>query len=493
MISVVVPALNEEKFLPACLESLRNQDYGDEYEVIVADNGSSDSTADIARSQGVRVIACLKKKGVIYARQAGADAAYGDIIVQADADTVYPGDWLKKIAAQFAAHPGAAAVAGIYIYKDPPSWAGLEYFLRNILNRITIALFGRPMLISGATFAFRRRVFQIGNGYQALSYYPDQYGISSRLSRNGRVLYDKSLRVLTSSRSVQRPFLFILKDVVANIRKLGIYFGKSCLSSLHEFTVKTPSRRIAAWSSPVLVLIILFNVFASVIPSAQAFGKVYYEGDSSEKVIALTFGDAPNEPYTSEILDILSSYNVTATFFVVGENVELYPEIARRIIAEGHVIGNHSYSHDISDRLTEYDSDSLKTAQEIIFSAVGVRPHLYRPPNGIKTPWELESARELGMITITWSVSIDEWDEEAVLDEPSLEMAISDIVAKVEPGDIIRVYDGYGTNHGDAMSDRSITLEALPIIIGQLQDKGYRFVTVPELLDVPSYIEQAFR
>ena len=78
MISIVIPALNEEKLLSGCLESLRNQDYCDEYEIIVADNGSNDKTADIARSLGAKVIACSKKKSVFYARQVGADAARGD-------------------------------------------------------------------------------------------------------------------------------------------------------------------------------------------------------------------------------------------------------------------------------------------------------------------------------------------------------------------------------------------------------------------------------
>jgi glycosyltransferase involved in cell wall biosynthesis len=182
MISVVIPACNEEKYLPGCLKSLRAQDYTGEYEIIVADNGSKDTTARIAKYFGACVIPCPEKKSVFYARQVGADAASGDIIVQADADTVYPRHWLSRIAAQFATHPEVVGISGRYRYIDPPGWAGCEYLLRNSVNLFTIAVFRRPLWVSGATFAFRRQAFHAGNGYRELTYSPDQYGISDRKS-----------------------------------------------------------------------------------------------------------------------------------------------------------------------------------------------------------------------------------------------------------------------------------------------------------------------
>lgn len=488
MISIVIPALNEEQFLSACLESLRNQNYRDEYEIIVADNGSTDETANIARSFGVKVIPCSEKKSVFYARQVGADAACGDIIVQADADTVYPRDWLKGIADQFASHPEAVAVTGRFIYIDPPYWAKLEYFLRHHINRLTCALFGRPLVISGATLAFRRKAFLAANGYKGILYSPDQYGMAGRLSKLGKISYDRNLCVLTSSRAVQRPFFILIMEFLTNLILWGVHVCKPSLSILQHFTLKMPSKRIAASLLPVLILIIPFiGAHGYFVPSSQLFGKVYYEGNSSEKVIALTFDDGPNELYTSEILDILASYNVRATFFVIGKNVELYPETAKRIIAEGHVLGNHSYSHDVFHALIQLDSNDLRMAQEAIFNTVGVRPHLYRPPHGVKTPWELENAEELGMIVITWSVSTNELDDKMIFGEPSLEAGVKEIISEVESGGIILLHDGYRANHDDTESDKSPSVEALPLIIEQLQDKGYKFVTVPELLNVPAY------
>src|SRR4030042_2798057 len=133
-ISVVVPTLNEEKFLPRSLHSLKKQNYRGKYEIIVVDNGSTDKTAQIARGFGVKVISCVKR-GVILARQTGVNHATGKIIIQADADTFYPPDWLFKISQPFSSNPQVVAVAGRFFYSDPPSWANAEYKMRNFGNR----------------------------------------------------------------------------------------------------------------------------------------------------------------------------------------------------------------------------------------------------------------------------------------------------------------------------------------------------------------------
>jgi peptidoglycan/xylan/chitin deacetylase (PgdA/CDA1 family) len=488
MISIVIPALNEEKFLPECLVSLRSQSYAGEYEIIVVDNSSTDETASIARDFGAKVVPCPDRRSVFYARQVGAEAARGYIIAQADADTVYPEDWLERIAGQLTLYPEAVAIAGRYFYKSSPYWARLEYFFKNWINRITALLFGRPVLVSGATLAFRRREFLLGDGYRGLRCSPDQFGIVTRLSRMGRVLYDKNLYVRTSSRRVQKPFFLVLVDIVDNAAGLSLYFFRYCLSSISGLSVRPLLRlattRLVPASTVIVLLVFAYGFF---VPSAQVFGKVYYEGDPSEKVIALTFDDGPNEPYTSEILDILARYNVQATFFVIGRNVELYPETAGRIIAEGHVLGNHSYSHDVLQALTQDNYDDLEKAQETIFEASGVRPHLYRPPHGAKTPWELKDAEKLGMVAVTWSVSTTELDGETIIGMPSPEAGAADIVTKVESGGIILLYDGDGVSHGEAGSNQGLTVAALPLIIEQLRSQEYRFVTVPELLRVPAY------
>ncbi len=487
LISIVIPARNEEAFLPDCLNSLRNQDYTGEYEIIVANNGSTDSTGDIARKFGAKVIPCSEEKGVFYARRVGADAAQGEIIVQADADTIYPRGWLSRIASQFVSHPEAVAVAGKYTYRDKWLWARAEYFLRHSINRLTATLFGRPIIVSGATFAFRRRAFLAAGGYKGLTYSADQYGISSRLSKLGKIIYDPNLSVLTSARTVQKPTAVLVMDVLANVTLWAVHCSQYRLNALQKFALKTPRRRIATSLSTALALIIFFAAYGYFIPASPVFGKVYYRGTSTEKIVALTFDDGPNEPYTSRILDTLASYDIKATFFVVGKNVELYPETAKRIIAEGHVLGNHSYSHNANHALTLYGTKDLILAEQTIFNTVGVRPHLYRPPNGKKSPWELDTVKKEGLIEVTWNVSSNDQHVVAYFGEPSPENFARKIVSGTKPGTIILLHDGYGTLHDTAKADKSLTVKALPLIIEQLQAKGYRFVTVPELLDVQAY------
>jgi peptidoglycan/xylan/chitin deacetylase (PgdA/CDA1 family) len=480
MISVVIPALNEERFIADCLESLKNQDYQGEYEIIVADNGSSDKTASIARSYGVRVIICLEKKSVTYARQVGANTARGDIIAQADADTVYPRDWLRMIDYHFSSHPDSAALAGRFLYKDPPSWAGFEYFLRDSTNRLSALLFGKPMLVSGATFAFRRKAFMDVGGYCDDSFSADQLGISRRLSKAGKVYYNRHFYVLTSSRSVRKPLAVCIMEAVGHIGRWGGYVCRPYIHTFDEFANKTTFRRVALRTSPVAIVLIVL-AYGYFIPTSPVFGKVYYRGDHHQKVVALTFDDGPNEPYTSQVLDILDKYNVKATFFAVGENVQLYPETAKRIVAEGHVLGNHSYTHNANHALTEYGSKDLVVAEKAIFDTVGVKPHLYRPPHGKKTPWELEEVKDQDMIEVTWSVSTGE------LNTKSSVKVAKRICNETHQGDVILLHDGYGTSHNCSRADKSLTVEALPTIIETLQAEGYTFVTVPELLDVPAY------
>ncbi len=480
MISIVIPVYNEEKFLPDCLESLRNQDYTGKYEIIVADNGSTDATAKVARSYNASVISCPEKKSVFYARKRGADVARGEIIVQADADTVYPRNWLSRIVNHFSS-PEVVAVAGRFMYRDPPSWAKLEYYLRNYLNRLTSTIFGRPVFVSAATFAFRRETFLRGRGYEGLTYSPDQYGISGRLVKMGKIRYDEKLCVLTSARAVNKPFLFVAMEAFAHFGRWLAFGVRYYLSLLKKSMSKARLRRYGARLLPVATIFALFVVYGYFIPSSPVFGKVYSKVKTQQEVIALTFDDGPNEPYTSQILDILAGYDVKATFFVIGKNVELYPETAKRILAEGHVVGNHSYSHKANHAVTGYGSRDLILAQLAIFSVTGVRPHLYRPPHGRKSPWELENANKAGLLVVTWSVSTCE------LSNKSAVVLAGDIVSQAKPGGIILLHDGYDTSHNNRQADKTLTVKALPLIIEQLQSQGYRLVTVPELLNVPAY------
>jgi peptidoglycan/xylan/chitin deacetylase (PgdA/CDA1 family) len=489
MISIVIPALNEEKFLPDCLKSLKNQDYTGDFEIIIADNGSTDGTVRIAREFGARVVPCPEKKSVFYARQIGADAAKGDIIAQADADTIYPRKWLGRIAAQFEKHPKMVAMTGRYTYTKPPWWAGAEYVIRSGVNWVVYPFLRRPLIISGATFSFRRKEFVELNGYHDIPYAPDQWGIASRLSKAGKVAFDNGLYCVTSPRSVNKPLLRIFKEGLVNWNRWINYLRKRTETEKKPI-VKKPfqkNRVVIIVSSVILALILFVAAGGYFLPSASFFGKVYASESTSDKVIAITFDDGPNEPYTSEILDILTAHNINATFFIIGKNAQLYPDVVNKIIADGNVVGNHSYSHDANHALTDFGVKDMQRDEAVIYGITGLEPHLYRPPHGKKSPWELAGVKKAGLIDVTWDVSANDQHTIAYFGKPTAEQYAAEIVKAAKPGGIILLHDGHGTNHDDALSDESITVKALPLIIEQLQAKGYHFVTVPDLLHVPAY------
>jgi peptidoglycan-N-acetylglucosamine deacetylase len=481
MISVVIPALNEEKLIARCLESLQKQDYSEPFEIIVVDNGSLDGTVQIARGLGVRVVDC-PKKGVALARQCGADAARGDIIVQADADTIYPIWWLSRIQFQFRRRPAAVAVAGTFIYIKPPWWARIEYFLRVFFGILSSVVFGHPLVISGANLAFYKRALVRIGGYQPGSYSADQINIATRLSTVGKVVYDGRLWCATSDRSVTKPVFSILIAFIGHISRFSGYV----FASLGALFNRRKKRRFSLSTGTYIkiaipAIIISVLCYGYFVPASPVFGKVYSRSVTTNKVIALTFDDGPNEPYTSQVLDVLKQYDIQATFFVVGYNVKLYPETVKRIVDEGSVVGDHSYYHNANHALKFNGDKDILLAEQAIYDATGLKPHLYRPPHGKKSPWELDAIKHDGFVEVVWNISTNE------LSGRSPQFLAEQIIKKASPGGIILMHDGYGTIHNAPRADKSKTVAMLPLIIERLEAEGYTFVTVPDLLHIPAY------
>jgi peptidoglycan/xylan/chitin deacetylase (PgdA/CDA1 family) len=232
----------------------------------------------------------------------------------------------------------------------------------------------------------------------------------------------------------------------------------------------------------VLVICLAIAAYGYFIPSSQIFGKVYYKGNSNQKLVALTFDDGPNDPYTSQILDTLEHFQVQATFFTIGKNAELYPETIKRMIRDGDVVGNHSYSHNANHAITEYGVNDMRKGELAISLIAGVKPRLYRPPHGKLSPWEIHYVNRDGMIEVTWTVETTE------LNGKTAEQEAQNLINKTRPGDILLLHDGYGTEHNDKNADKTKTVQAVDILIQKLQAAGYTFVTVPQLLDVSPYL-----
>jgi len=190
----------------------------------------------------------------------------------------------------------------------------------------------------------------------------------------------------------------------------------------------------------------------------------------AQKVIALTFDDGPWPQSTAQVLDILKQNNVKATFFVVGQNVKNYPDLLRRVNAEGHAIGNHTWHHwyhFMNPKVAAYEIDHTT---EMIYQTTGVKTNLFRPPGGMMHNGVAGYARNTKYAIVMWSSDSVDYSLPAV---PKL---IDNIFRQARPGGIVLMHDGGG--------NRSRTVQALPEIINRFRKQGYRFVTIPELLEM---------
>ena len=205
--SIVVPAYNEADYLDISLTSLQQQDFDGSYEIIVVDNNSSDDTAAVATSFGVRVIS-EPQRGVCSARQRGAEAATGDVIVSVDADTRYPASWLRTIDERFAAAPEIVAVAGPCRYENPSWWAKRFPTLLFGFVAGAFAMTGFVVYVSATNIAMRRSAFP---GYdKRLTQGGDELDLLRRLRQRGKVVWDRHNIVATSARRMQRGLLYNL-------------------------------------------------------------------------------------------------------------------------------------------------------------------------------------------------------------------------------------------------------------------------------------------
>lgn len=197
---------------------------------------------------------------------------------------------------------------------------------------------------------------------------------------------------------------------------------------------------------------------------------VYSSHMNDGNKIALTFDDGPHPQYTPLILDILREYNVHATFFLIGENAERNPELVRRILREGHEIGNHTYLH---KNLKEHTSggiyEEIAMAEEAILRIADQRTKLLRPPGGLYDKQVCETAHRLDYDIILWTVDTFDWKH------PTPEEIIQTVESNVQCGDIILCHDFIG-------GAPSPTPDAIRKIIPDLLKRGYEFVSVSELI-----------
>ncbi|MBW4604922.1 MAG: polysaccharide deacetylase family protein [Calothrix sp. FI2-JRJ7] len=189
----------------------------------------------------------------------------------------------------------------------------------------------------------------------------------------------------------------------------------------------------------------------------------------TEKYVALTFDDGPWPNTTDQILKILRQNQIKATFFMIGQNVKIYPQQAKNVLTDGHVLGNHTWHHWYMHMNPQLAASEIESTVDIIYKTTGAKTTLFRPPGGILNNGLVDYAKNQNHSVILWSADSEDYRI------PSVATLIQRVM-KVAPGGIVLMHDGGG--------NRSHTVTALPQIISKLKQQGYKFVTVPELLEL---------
>jgi len=187
----------------------------------------------------------------------------------------------------------------------------------------------------------------------------------------------------------------------------------------------------------------------------------------SEKYVAITFDDGPHPQNTPRLLDILRARNVKATFYVIGRSVDLYPQVVRRSVAEGHEIGNHTHTHRLLSKLSDSEVRlELSRCRDAVANAAGVRMRTMRPPYGGLLQRQREFVHaEFGYPTILWAVDPLDWKR------PGPSVVTSRILGGTTAGSIILAHDLHAQ-----------TVDAMPATLDGLLRRGFQFVTVSQLL-----------
>ncbi len=224
------------------------------------------------------------------------------------------------------------------------------------------------------------------------------------------------------------------------------------------------------WLAAVVVVMFVVIGLGVALPQMKFFGPFICEGDASKKQVALTFDDGPDTRSTPALLDLLREQKVLATFFCIGKRVTTEPALAKRILADGHMLENHSFAHSNTTNFFTVPQliADLTQAQTAIQSATGVAPKLFRPPVGLSNPNVFRAAKTLGLRVVGWSIrSLD-----TKINEPGK------IVARIErglkPGAIILLHDG------NIPAERLVL--TVKLLLTKLREHGYEVVRLDRLI-----------
>ena len=199
---------------------------------------------------------------------------------------------------------------------------------------------------------------------------------------------------------------------------------------------------------------------------------------SARPVVALTFDDGLNDQWTGAVADILDEHEARGTFFVIAQTLPMQEDLARDLVARGHLLANHSYDHTTASKF-DLLYDQVPRAQAAFEATIGKCPRFYRPPHGVQTPFVNAAVHRAGMQTVLWDTEVADWSET----DP--ERLADKVLAKVHAGSVVLLHDGSDGHRG---SDRSVLIQALPMILNGLEERGLTPVTLDDLLGVSGYL-----
>lgn len=196
-----------------------------------------------------------------------------------------------------------------------------------------------------------------------------------------------------------------------------------------------------------------------------------YLGDTSRNVIYLTFDAGYENGCTAEILDVLKEHEVSAAFFLVGNYIEKNADLVRRMVEEGHIVGNHTMHHYDMSKISDKEAfeKELTDLETLFREATGKDlPKFYRPPQGIYSESNLQMAKELGYKTIFWSLAYADWNND---DQPTKQEAFSKLIPRIHPGAVVLLHSTSRTN-----------ADILDELLSKWEQMGYTFGSIADLV-----------
>ncbi len=320
--------------------------------------------------------------------------------------------------------------------------------------------------------------FGLGAGFAAASRAP-LYPASPLGRRAAATIVGSGIVVVTALRTAHDgTALLWLAACLVTAAGLATRFMQATPAGRERAIRRTPRARERAVGGLLVATVAITTMyFGASTVNASWFGGGFTHGPSSSRMVALTFDDGPNASTTLPLMQLLDARHVKATFFIVGKALDAYPGIVQALVADGQLVGDHSYHHDQWRWLDPNYPELERTQQAFVRHGLPC-PAWYRPPHGQRTPFVARAVRQHHMRMVLWDDAAGDWATN------DAKLVARRILAKVHGGSIVLLHDGLD---GNPHANRNVVLQAVPLILDGLRAKGLEPVRLDRLLGGPAY------